>query len=429
VNELSLWVALIACLITCFVSTCAISLRTFSRTRLAEMLERRGRPLRLDSLTQRASELSLLTGMLRTAFNFVVLLAMLRYFERYETSWSLGGVYIAAFTSAGAMVTVFSVAIPVSWARYQAERILAWSIPLLLVFMRVLMPLIAILHLFDPIVRRISGADMHKGDDNHVSEEIMSVVEEHESEGAVDESQREMIEAVFEFAQTTAGEIMTPRTEIVGIAYGLSLNEIREKVIDAGHSRIPVYESDVDNIMGILYVKDLIRFLNQPDADDIDLKNVVREAFMVPQTKPLRELLSEFKSKKVHIAIVLDEYGGTAGLITIEDIIEELIGDIQDEYEPAEEESTIRRIDERTWEVDARVYIDDINDAMSVALPDDEDYETVGGFVFSSLGHIPEVGESFDFENLKLTVLGAERTRVTSVRIEMNEAAGKNSQE
>jgi CBS domain containing-hemolysin-like protein len=332
-----------------------------------------------------------------------------------------------AFVISSVLVSIFTVAISLSWARYQPEAIVAWSIPLLTVLLAIFTPVVAFLHLFDPVVRRVSGASLSNDAESDASDEVMSVVEEHESVGSVDSEQKDMIEAVFDLTDTLAGEIMTPRTDIEGIEYGTPLTEIRDLILEAGHSRIPVYGENLDDIMGVLYVKDLIKLISTEQLDEFDLKNYLRDVLMIPESKSVRDLLAEFKSTKVHIAIVLDEYGGTAGLVTIEDILEELVGDIEDEYEEDEEKPTVRKIADDLFEVDARVYIDDLNDELEVELPEDEDYETVGGFVFSTLGHVPEVGESFSHANLAVTVLAAEKTKVLSVQIQIQHADETNS--
>jgi CBS domain containing-hemolysin-like protein len=218
---------------------------------------------------------------------------------------------------------------------------------------------------------------------------------------------------------------MTPRTDVVGIDVDATLEQIRDVIIEKGFSRYPVYEGTIDHIVGILYAKDLIRLVGQPvtaessDDEGYDLRRLLREALLTPETKPVQALLAEFKARHVHIAIVLDEYGGTAGIVTIEDVIEELVGDIQDEYEQPETTPELRWIDDQTAEVDARMHVDDVNDALRLKLPEDEDYDTVGGFVFSTLGHIPIVGETVEYGSAKLTVIEAERTKVNRVRIEL----------
>lgn len=413
---LGIGTAVVACLMSCYFAACHIALKTFSKVRLNELLEEWGQQKRYDPFIDKLASLVLMTATLRSMFNFIILLAALHCIEQYVENKLAE--YTVAFVAAVILAAIFGVAIPVSWAQYHPERIIARSMSLLLGLLWLFKPVVYVLHVFDPIVRRISGADAEEDTENDLTEEVLSVVEEHEheNEGKVDNTQKQMIEAVFELPNTTVGEIMTPRTEVSGIEVTSTLEQIKENILAQGHSRIPVYEENIDHILGMLYSKDLIAYLasNKP----FDLRSALREVLMVPESKPVAELLSEFKSRKVHIAIVLDEYGGTAGLVTIEDILEELVGDIQDEHEVVEETDTIRRIDENTVEVEARIYIDDLNDQLDLELPEDEDYETLGGFVFSTLGHIPHVGESFEYQNLKMTVTEAERTKVNRVRIE-----------
>ncbi len=187
-------------------------------------------------------------------------------------------------------------------------------------------------------------------------------------------------------------------------------------MLAAGHSRIPVFRESLDEIVGLLYVKDLIPFLG--DGDAFDLAAVWREPLLVPETKSVREMLAEFRRRQVHLAVVLDEYGGTAGLVTIEDILEEIVGEIHDEYEEKSEEPTLELDpDGRSAVVDARMHVDVLNDAMNLDLPDDGDYETLAGFVFSKLGHIPVAGETFEDCGCSFEVLKAERTKVVEVGV------------
>jgi CBS domain containing-hemolysin-like protein len=309
------------------------------------------------------------------------------------------------------------VAIPVSWARYQREGLIALSLPLLVALLMVFRPLVWSLHLFDPVVRRISGVDVADDDDSDLSDEVLSVVEDHEDGGEVREAQKEMIEAVFDLSDTDAEQVMTPRTDVKGIEAGATLDQVKHAILQYGHSRIPVYDKTIDNIVGILYAKDLIKYVGE--GEDFDLRSVLRDAMLVPESKNVAELLAEFKANKVHIALVLDEYGGTAGLVTIEDILEELVGEIQDEYEHAEHTPQIEHVGDQVLRVDARVEIDDLNDELDTELPEDEDYDTVGGFVFATLGHVPKTGEAFDYGGMRFTVTDAERTRVVRVEVQL----------
>jgi CBS domain containing-hemolysin-like protein len=250
---------------------------------------------------------------------------------------------------------------------------------------------------------------------DELEQEILDAISEGERHGAVDEEEKEMIESVIELTDTRVEEIMTPRTDVVAVPTDADLDVVLAAIRRKGHSRIPVYDKTIDTILGMLYAKDLL----QRDRDTrFDVTAIMRKALFIPESKFVRELLREFQAQKVHIAVVLDEYGGTAGLVTIEDILEELVGEIRDEYDPTAP-AELRRIDDSTVEVDARMRIDDLNDQLDIQLPENEDYETVGGFVFSRLGKIPTVGERWEHDNIGIQVVAAEPRRITRLRLKV----------
>jgi CBS domain containing-hemolysin-like protein len=216
---------------------------------------------------------------------------------------------------------------------------------------------------------------------------------------------------------------MTPRTDIIAIEINDDLTTVLEAIRDKGYSRIPVYEGTIDHIIGLIYAKDLLTEIGR-DPGAFTLRDKLRPAYYVPETKLLRNLLHEFQTQKLHIAVVLDEYGGTAGIVTIEDILEELVGEIADEYEQTPTEM-FRKIDEQTFEVDARMYIDDANSELDIELPDEEDYDTLGGFVFSHLGYIPKVGDRFDYGPLTISVTAAGPRAVKRLRIKKKPVENK----
>jgi putative hemolysin len=226
-----------------------------------------------------------------------------------------------------------------------------------------------------------------------------------------------MIESVIEFHDTQVGQIMTARPEMVALEIDTPLEKVMCTIEQSGHSRIPVFEGDLDHIAGILYARDLLKHLWQ-SPEQVQIRSIIRPAFYVPETKSLRDLLQDFRLQKVHIAIVLDEYGGTAGLVTIEDVLEELVGEIADEHEPVEPAMFVR-IDEHVAEADARIYIDELNRMTGLELPEEEGYDTLGGFVTNTLGRIPEPGTIFDYGPARFTILSAEPHKVNRVRIEM----------
>lgn len=415
------WTILISSLLGCYFAACHTALKTYSRKRLADLLEPHGKLRRAECVGEKRNRLMLITGVLRVCLAATIAMATLYQVETAGWTDALFFQFLIAGLVSGVLLSVFLVAIPVSWARYRRERLLAWSAPILQAMLLVFTPLVIVLHLLDPIVRRISGADLDNDDDNDLSDEVLSTIEDHEDAADIDESQKEMLEAVFDLKDTVAEEVMTPRTDVLGLEVESELLAVKQAILEYGHSRIPVYEESMDQIIGVLYVRDLIRFVGT--QDDFHLRQIIREPFLVPESKPVRELLAEFKQRKVHMAIVLDEYGGTAGLVTIEDILEEIVGEIQDEYDHEEEEPGIRDREGGGVEADGRVEIDDLEDHLGLSFPEGRDYETVGGFVFSELGHIPEPGESFEYEGYRVTVTDAERTKVIAVHLDPIDAS------
>jgi CBS domain containing-hemolysin-like protein len=414
VDGYGLWIALGAGVLSGFFAAINHALLHVSRGRLQDELRRRGKEHRFV-LLEHSDDMIMLTAVFRAALNISILLMAILWFDPMSgpQPWlSMGW----AFVVAGAIIAVMGVAIPLSFGRHAAEPLLARTLPLLRLLHVLFSPVLMVLHWFDPVIRRLVGVDEHENEE--YSQEIIDAVTEGEKSGLVDETQKEMIEAVVEFPTTTVDQIMTPRTDVTGIEVARNIDQVKAIIAEAGHSRYPVYEGDLDHIVGVLYAKDLLSRVGLPDEEPFDLRTVVRPALFVPESKTVRDLLQEFQAKKVHLALVLDEYGGTAGLVSIEDIIEEIVGEIQDEYEPENRaEPTIHQVDAGVAEVDARVHIDDLNDELNIALPEDEDYDTVGGFVFSTLGHIPEVGESFDFQNVRITVTDAAKNKVNRVKI------------
>ncbi|MFH1116602.1 MAG: hemolysin family protein [Pseudomonadota bacterium] len=243
--------------------------------------------------------------------------------------------------------------------------------------------------------------------------DIQQVIDESEERGLIDQDEGEMIDGIFELKETVAREIMIPRTHITAVPANSGIEELLHTVIESGHSRIPVYQDNLDQITGILNAKDLLPFwLN--GGNEFSVEKISRPPYFVPETKRINDLLNELRSKKSHLAVIVDEYGGTSGIVTIEDIVEEIIGEIRDEhdmeedfFEPQEDGSVI---------VSARACLDDFEDRFHVALPRGG-YDTLGGFIIHSLGKVPVKGEKLDFEGLCMKIKGGDQKRITRVLV------------
>jgi len=269
------------------------------------------------------------------------------------------------------------------------------------------------------VARRLTGANLNQnGGLNPVEEQLLLSIEHSQREGGIPAEAAEMMENVVDLSDTDVGEIMTPRTEIEGIELTNDLSQIRKFVLDSGRSRIPVFEENLDQILGILYVKDMIEFLGA-EANGFELKNILRKPIVVPDTKPVQELLADFQTSEVHMAVVIDEYGGTAGLVTIEDVLEEIVGEIRDEHDDSEsDEPELKRLSEFIVEVDGRYNLDDFNDELGVKLPEDEEYDTIAGFILAQLGHVPLKGEILEAHGMKITATQVSETQINKLSIE-----------
>ncbi len=409
-----IWIGLLVLVALTLFSTLNLALRLPSRARIAEQFDRTGRGDIFEAFITVRPQYLLATAVLRSMATLALLLIALKIMDVSDSSGRVMDIVIAGVGSL-ALVLVFGVAIPNAWAKYAGDPLIVHVQPLLRGVRFVCYPVIVVLGLFDPLVRRLAGVPVldAKSYADELEQEILDAVSEGERLGAMDEEEKEMIESVIEFTDTDVEKIMTPRTAMVAIPKDANLDTVLETIRVKGHSRIPIYDRTIDTILGILYAKDLL----QRDQDAaFDLTAIMRKALFIPESKPVRELLHEFQEQKVHIALVLDEYGGTAGLVTIEDILEELVGEIRDEYDstaPAE----LTRIDDHTAEIDARMRIDELNDQLSIELPKSEDYETIGGFVFSRMGRIPKVGERCDNDNIAIEVIAAEPRRIKRLRL------------
>ena len=246
------------------------------------------------------------------------------------------------------------------------------------------------------------------------------MVEEGEREGVLESGSTAMIQRVMQLQDEDVGAILTPRTEMDCVSADLTLEEARKQLIESGHSRMPVIGDSTDDVLGILYAKDLLKALAPTrNGHTIPvLRDIIREPVFVPMTTAIPSLLELMKRQKIHIAIVHDEYGGVAGLVTMEDILEEIVGEISDEYDDEQVSDDIRELNPTTIEVSARVRLDELNRRFDFELPEDGEFDTVGGFVFSQKGSMPSSGESFAWHKLLFTVLNADARVVKRLRIE-----------
>ncbi len=274
-------------------------------------------------------------------------------------------------------------------------------------------PLSYVLDLFTQLITSTAGANADKF--SLTENELRTLVDIGEEKGALLKEEKEMIHGIFEMHGTVAREIMVPRTDMVCIEKNLTLNAVLTVVKEKMHSRIPVYDETVDNIVGILYIKDLLPFIRKRNATEFKLEKLVRLAYYVPEQKKINELLREFQAQKIHMAIVVDEYGGTSGLVTLEDVIEEIVGEIQDEYD--KEAPLIEKINDYTFLVNGGMSIDEINEELGLDLPTEEGVDTLAGFLLGRFGSVPKIKEKTNYNGYEFIIEKATKKRIQKVRL------------
>jgi CBS domain containing-hemolysin-like protein len=283
-------------------------------------------------------------------------------------------------------------------------------------FYLIFRPFIWVLNGFANVVLKLFGISSIGGHDAvHSTEELHYLLDQGKESGALDTNEHELIKNVFDFNERVVKNVMVPRTKIMGVELSTPKREVVEKIIAEGYSRLPVYDDVIDKIIGIVHAKDLLPLL--ADNKDWVLADIIRKPYFVPETKKINDLLSELQQKRIQIAIVIDEFGGTAGMVTLEDIVEEIVGEIQDEYD--EEKPTVEKISDTEFIINAYATVYDVNEHLPHDLPEDEDFDTVGGLVSHAFGKIPEVGDSEECYGYLFTILKKTEQNIETIKLEL----------
>ena len=416
------WLAISSLLITLFAAVGARALKDFSRHGLVMVCQKRDRRELVGEILHWHEPVAVAAECLRL-IAMVVLIVAAAWWTWLRAGGGTTPIDVASLylgtAGFGVLLLAVEIWLPRALVRLCGEAFLVDTWRFWRLLSRLLAPLIWAARFVDTILHRLAGREQERPSDEEFDEEIRTIVNEGHREGLIEEDAREMIEGVIELRDATVSQIMTPRTDMVSMHAGLSLEEAVQFVIQVGHTRIPVYDKSRDDIVGILHIRDLLPELaKQGQEPTKSFAEILRQPHFVPETKPVDDLLQEFQRNRNHLAVVLDEYGGVSGLVTIEDVLEEIVGEIADEYDDALVEG-IKQLDERAAEVQARVRIDKINQRLNVVLPDTSEFDTIGGFVFHELGRIPSAGEELVTGNVKITVLDVSRRRIERVRIEV----------
>jgi magnesium and cobalt exporter, CNNM family len=416
VNRLTtadLWtlvVVLVLTAVAAFLAAAETSLTRMSRARAIHLAEeqRRGAAQLLRLVEQPARFLNLVLLLVLVVQFFATAL-----FTSVLSRLVGGGLGVAIAATVMTVLTfIFAEVAPKTYAVQQTDRAALAVAPVVYVLTRlpVLGPLTRLLIGIGNVVTPGKGL---KSGPFVSEEEIRAMVDEAERDDVIEEEEREMIHSIFEFGDTILREVMTPRPDMVAVPVSTSLQEVLELILRSGYSRIPVYQDDIDNVVGLAYAKDVLRRLHDGQADK-PLADILRPAPVMPESMKAAECLREMRRRKSHMVIVIDEYGGTAGLVTIEDLLEEIVGEITDEYD--QEDPNVEPLPDGDYRVNARLGIDEVNELLDVQLPSTE-WDTIGGLLINLVGGVPREGQELEFQGLRLTAERVQGRRIGRVRI------------
>lgn len=324
----------------------------------------------------------------------------------------------ALLAFAAAFICIFVVAkmAPYIVTTHKPEGFAFTAAPVVRAFMVLFKPAVWLLTALSGLVSRLFGVDPKAEPEEVTEEEIRMMMDVGNEKGVIEQSQMDMINNIFDFDDTTAGDIMTHRTDVIAVDTGVKINDLIYLAVNEGFSRIPVYEEDIDNIVGAVYVKDLLSLVGCDSTGGFAVKDFMRPVLYVPESVKCRELFNEFTAKKAHFAVVVDEYGGTSGIVTMEDLLESIVGNIQDEYDDEEEEIT--RVSENVFTIDGSAGLEDVGKLLGVEFDESDDYDTLGGLIIDHLGRIPSEDEqvSVVIKGIEFTVLLVEERRIARVK-------------
>jgi len=358
---------------------------------------------------------SLLTGNTIVNVSIASLAAYITAGFADDYTWSKSTLILMEVLVVSVVVLIFGEILPKMIAiKYSKEYALKMYTPLK-IMMFILSPIAQGFNAITNVVIKIIPFRKEKIFDSE--EELKILAELGEEEGTLQEEESDMIQSIFDFKEKTVGEIITPRVDIVSLKSDESIDKAMDIIGERQFSKIPIYIDTIDNIKGILYAKDIIPYL-MGSRPNVNLQTLARQPFFVPETKPIDDLMEEFKLRKTSIAIVVDEWGGTEGLVTLEDVVEEVMGEIRDPYD--QEESNVLKQSDGSFIVDGSITIYDLEEETDIEFPEDRDYDTLGGFILDILTDIPQTGEQVEFNDMVFTVQTVESNRIGKIKIQIN---------
>ena len=333
------------------------------------------------------------------------------------TSWAKGLGFVLSFGAITLLHVVIGELAPKSIAiQKPIATTMKVAIPLR-IFYWLLMPLIFVFNGLANFILKLIGIEPHPSEHSHSSEELQYLLEKGKESGALNLSEHELIKNVFDFNERIVKNIMVPRTKIVALEITDTTDDLINTLTEEGYSRIPIYDDNIDKIVGVVHTKDILPLVAK--GKDVVITNIMRKPYFIPETKKINDLMAEFQQKRIQIAFVLDEFGGTAGMVTLEDIVEEIVGDIQDEYD--EETPVVEQISDNEFIVDAGASVHDVNNFLPLELPENADYDTVSGLVSHIFDKIPDVGESIEELGYVFTIMKKTQQNIEYVKLDLVE--------
>ncbi len=404
-------------LISGFFSSAETAITSIGRLKLEELLDKKR--VGSKSLSYLHGNPSMMLSTVLVGNNFVNITASALATTlsiSFLESVGYGRIGIGVGAAVGVMtflILVFGEIIPKTVAIRNAERVALFSAPVIWVFSIILYPIVSFLIFVSTPFVSLFGGRMPRRGPFLTKEEIKMLLTIGEKEGIIEEEEREMISSIFEFFKTIVREVMTPKPDMQCVEVSEPIDKVINLIIEGGHSRIPVYEGSVDNIIGVIYSKDILKSVC-PAGERVTIRDILRPALFIPEAKRVDDLMHEMQAARTHIAVVVDEYGQTAGLVSMEDLVEEIVGEIYDEFE--KKVKMTEKIDENTIIIDARLNVADVNRMLALSLPE-KDYDTLAGFIFGRLGKVPAVGDSVRFDNVMISVERVHRRRISRAKI------------
>ncbi len=402
-------------ILSAFFSSSETALFSLNKLQLKKMQQKEGENWQVKSIIKLLDDpqrtlIAILTGnmFVNVAASSLATYLTIKLFGDIGTSIATGAMIF--------LILVFGEIVPKSLAVVNAEKISRKVAKPIDIIASIILPLIKFFKILINIIFYSLGKKIVKRKKEITEDDLISLIDLGKDEGVLEEEEKEMIRNIFEFGDTTVKEVMVPRVDMACIPSNTKLGSVLYLIKKVGHSRIPVYEGTIDNIIGILYAKDLLAVYEQwyKIKEKFDLKKILRKTYFVPENKKIDDLLDVFQRDRIQIAIVVDEYGGTAGLITMEDVVEEIVGEIIDEYD--KETKLYEVIDNNTVIADGIISIDKINELLNIEIPEN-DFETLGGFIYDLMGRVPQKGEKLEYQQLQMTIERVVKNRIKRVKI------------